>query len=100
IMLATPRSEAVAEPQEVFLPDRVQHLDHRALDDLVLQRRDAEGPLPSVRLGDIDSPPRQRPIGAAGGPGLEVPETLPEALAVPPPRHPVHPRRRVPPQGL
>src|SRR6266496_1598611 len=33
----------VAEPQEVRLVDRVQHLGHRALDNLVLERGNAEG---------------------------------------------------------
>src|SRR2546430_2649392 len=42
MVLAAPRPKAVAEPQKVCFPDRVQHLDHRALDDLVLQRRDAD----------------------------------------------------------
>jgi hypothetical protein len=38
VVLTAFRSEAIAEPQEIFLPDRVQHFDQRALDDLVLQR--------------------------------------------------------------
>ena len=42
IVLATPRPEPVAEPEEVFLPDRVQHFGHRALDHLVLHRGNAE----------------------------------------------------------
>jgi hypothetical protein len=37
-MLSAPRPEPVAEPEEIFLPDRIQHFDQRALDDLVLQR--------------------------------------------------------------
>ena len=53
IMLATPRPEPVAEPEEVLLPDRVQHFDQRALDYLVLQRRNAQRPLSPVRLRDI-----------------------------------------------
>jgi transposase len=54
VMLAATGAEAVAEVQEVFLPDGVQHLDQRALDDLVLQRRDAQWALPSVGLRDED----------------------------------------------
>ncbi len=50
IVGATAGSEPVREPEEVFLVDRVQHLDHRALDDLVLQRGDAEWTLPPVGL--------------------------------------------------
>src|SRR6185312_3021305 len=54
IVLTAPGTEPVAEPQEVALPDRIQHLRHGSLDDLVLQRRDAEWPLPPVRLGDVN----------------------------------------------
>ena len=42
---------SVGEAEEVRLVDGVQHLHHRALDDLVLQRGDAERPLPAVGLG-------------------------------------------------
>ena len=45
IMLAAPRPEPVREPEEIFLVDRVQDLDHRSLNDLVLQRGDAQRPL-------------------------------------------------------
>ena len=51
-----PRPEPVREPEEIFLVDRVQHLHHRALDDLVLQRRDAERALPAVRFGYVMPP--------------------------------------------
>src|SRR6266849_4837669 len=44
------RPDPVREPEEILLVDRVQHLDHRTLDDLVLQRCDAERALPAVRL--------------------------------------------------
>ncbi len=39
IMLATPWPKSIAEPEEVFLPYRVQHFYQRALDNLVLKRR-------------------------------------------------------------
>ena len=38
IMRLAPRSEPIREPEEVLLVDRVQHLHHRPLQDLVLQR--------------------------------------------------------------
>src|SRR5438477_13163334 len=49
IMLRAPRPKPVREPQKVLLIDGVQHLDHRALKDLVLQRSDPERPQPPVR---------------------------------------------------
>ena len=96
VMRPAPRSEAIAEPQEVPFPDRVQHLDHGTLDDLVLQRGDAERPLPPVRLGDIHPPRRQRPVGTAVDTVLQIREPRLEILAVLPPAYPVHPGRRVP----
>ena len=72
---AAPRSKAIGEAEEVLLVDGVQHLDDRALDDLVFQRGNAERPLPPVRLRDIRSPRRLRSIGApldAGGQVREV----------------------------
>ena len=58
IVLAAPRPEPVREPEEVGLVDRVQHLHHCALDNLVLQRRDAQWAPRSVWLGDV-LPPRR-----------------------------------------
>jgi hypothetical protein len=51
-MRAAPRPKPVGEADEVRLVDRVQHLDHRPLEELVLQRRDPERPLPPVPLGN------------------------------------------------
>jgi hypothetical protein len=48
------RPEAVGEPEEVGLVDSTQHLGHRALDDLVFQRRHAERPLAAVGFGNVD----------------------------------------------
>jgi hypothetical protein len=50
IMWAAPWSEPVGEAEEVLLVDGVEHLDDGPLDDLVLQRGDAERPQPPVRL--------------------------------------------------
>ena len=62
VMLAAPRPESVREAEEVRLVDRVQYLHHRPLDDLVLQRRDAQWPLPPIGFGDVLSPGRLRPV--------------------------------------
>jgi hypothetical protein len=39
-VLAALRPEAIAEPEELFLVNAVQHRDGRSLDDLVFERRD------------------------------------------------------------
>ena len=46
-------TEAVAEPQKVSLIDRIKNLGHRALDDLVLERGETEGPLASIGFRDV-----------------------------------------------
>src|SRR3954462_520938 len=66
IMLAAPGPEPIREPKKVLLVDRIQHLRHGTLDDLVLERRDGERALTTVRLRYIPPPGRLRPIGAAG----------------------------------
>src|SRR6266446_2942088 len=53
IVLAALRPEAIAEPEEVFLVNAVQHRDGRSLDDLVFERRHRQRPLSPVRLRNV-----------------------------------------------
>ena len=53
VVLAPSGSKPVGEADEVRLVDRIEHLDHRALDDLVLEPRDAERALSPVRFWDV-----------------------------------------------
>src|SRR5882757_10290495 len=92
-MGTTPRPEAVREPEEVLLVDRVEHGCRRPLNDLVLQGRDRQWTLLSVRLRYIDPPRRQRPIRSSMDTGVQVLKVAPEILPVVPPRHPVDARR-------
>jgi hypothetical protein len=56
-LVGTPtRPEPVGEPLEVPVVDLVEDDHHSVLDELVLQRRDAQRPLPPVGLRDVDSP--------------------------------------------
>ena len=50
IMWTTSRPKPVGEAPEVHLVDSAQHLDDGPLNDLVLQRGNAERPRPPVRL--------------------------------------------------
>ena len=90
---AAPRPEPVGETEEVRLVDGVQHLDHRPLEDLVLQRGDPERPQPPVRLRDVHPPRRPRPVRAPLNPSVEIPKVVLQVQPVVLPRHPVHPRR-------
>src|SRR5271157_6347099 len=47
VVLSPSGPEPVGEAEEVRLVDRIENLYHRALDNFVLQRRDAERPLPA-----------------------------------------------------
>ena len=47
---APPWAEAIRAVAEIGLINGIENLSHRALDNLVLERRDAKGSLPSVSL--------------------------------------------------
>jgi site-specific DNA recombinase len=95
IVLAAPRTESIREAEEVGLVDGVQHLDRRALDDLVLQRRHAERPLPPVGLRDVRSADWLRSVRSALQPFGEILEIVFQRLAVVPPRLAIHARSGV-----
>ena len=92
-MLASPWSEPVRKSEKVRFVDSIQHLDRRALDDFVFQRRNSERSLPPVGLGDIHSPHRLRSVRSSLQPFGKVLEIPLQFLAVVPPRLPVHARR-------
>ncbi len=92
IMRAAPGSEPVRETKKIRLINSVQHLDHRPLQDLVLQRSDPERPKPPVRFRDEHPPSRLRPIRPSMNPGMQIAKVRFEISPVVPPRHPVDPR--------
>ncbi len=96
LVRAAPRPEPVREAQKVGLVDRVQHVDRRALDELVFQRGNAQRPLPPVGLGDVRSLDRLRSVRPPLQPVRKVREVHLEGLPVVPPRLAVHARGRVP----
>src|SRR5215216_6738911 len=91
-MRRAPGPEPVREPEEVLFVDRVQHLDHRPLKDLVLKRSDPERPQPPVRLRYEHPASRPRSIRTPMDPGVQIPKVLLKILPVVPPRDPVDPR--------
>src|SRR5207253_3237713 len=93
LMLAAPWSEPVRKPEKVRFVDSVQHLDRRALDDFVFQRRDSERSLPTVGLGYVHPTHRLRSIRSSLQPAGKVLEIPLQFLPVVPPRLPVHARR-------
>src|SRR5438034_3166972 len=93
LMLAAPWSEPVRKPEKVRFVDSVQHLDRRALDDFVFQRRDSERSLPPVGLGYVHPTHRLRSIRSSLQPAGKVLEIPLQVVPVVPPRLPVHARR-------
>ena len=51
LVRVAPGTEAVGEPHVGRLVERIEHLHHRALDNLVFQRSNAQRSLPPVRAG-------------------------------------------------
>src|SRR5690606_20243767 len=96
IVLAASRPEPIREAEEVRFIDGVQHLDRRALDELVLQRGHTERPLPPVGLGDEHPANWLRPIRPSLQSIGQVSEVFLQPLAVVPPRLPIHARRGFP----
>src|SRR5690349_23681738 len=93
-MLASPWPEPIRESEKIRFVDSVHHLDRRALDDLVFQRRYSERPLPPIGLGDVHPTHRFRSVRSSLQPMGEILEIVLEGLAVVPPCLTVHARRR------
>ena len=72
LMRVSPRPEAVGEPEKVDFVDRAQHLADRALDDLVLQGRDAEWTPTAIGFREVDTPNRLWPVAPGVDPDTEV----------------------------
>jgi len=89
-VLTAPGPESAREPLEVRLIDSPQHGAHRALDDFVLQRRDAQRAQVAVLLGDKPSRDGQRPVRAS----LDLSVQLQQIALQVTPRSPATSRRR------
>jgi hypothetical protein len=89
IMRAAPGSKPVREAEEVRLEDNVEHLDDGTLDDLVLQSRNAQWPLASVRLRNVHPPRRSWSVCSLVHPRVQRSEVVLELLAVVLPCHTV-----------
>jgi hypothetical protein len=62
------------------------------LDDLVLQGRGRQRPLPPVGLWDVGPAGRLRPVRAPADPSVQVLKSWLEVRLVVPPRHAIHAR--------
>src|SRR5215218_1163186 len=99
VVRPAPGPEAIREPEEVLLVDRVQHRRRGPLDDLVLQRRNGQRALAAVRLGDEPAAGGQRPVRATVDPLVQALDPAIEVFFVGLPCQPVHAGGGLPLEG-
>src|SRR5206468_2936265 len=71
-MLAAPWPEPIREPPKIPLVNLIEDCDHGLLDNLILQRRDPERPLSTIRFRDVHSSRWLRSISAAVDPAVQI----------------------------
>ena len=59
---ASARSKAIAEAEEIGFIDGAQHLGDRALDNFVLQRWNAKGPVTAIGFRNVGAANRLGPV--------------------------------------
>ncbi len=72
IMLATTRPKTIAETEKVLLVDALQNPQHRFLNDLVLERRNAQWSLAAIRFRYPHSARRLSTVGSPVNSIVEV----------------------------
>ena len=104
VVRRTARTKSIRAVVEIPLVDRLQKHHHRALEDFVLQRGNADGPrLAPSAFRDVNPTHRWRPVRARLGPFQQRPEVLLQVPLVVRGRLAVHARRSIlarPPVGL
>ena len=96
VVLAAPGTEPVREAEKILFVHGAHDRGHRALDELVFQRRDCERPQASIRFGDVRPLRGQSPIGAPLHLMVQDREVALQVRLVAVPRQPVHAGRRIP----
>ena len=91
MMGASARPEAVAEAEEIGFINGAQHLGDRALDNLVLQRGNAKGPVTAVGFRNECAANRLRPVSPRVHTITEVPDIALQVLFVSLHRHSIDP---------
>jgi hypothetical protein len=95
IVRAASRSGSLGEPPKIPLKDRVQYLDRRTLNELVLPRRLADRTVSALRLRDLPPLDRGRVVSSPPEPVREIREVGLHVFSLGRPRLPLHSRRRL-----
>lgn len=74
LMLAAPRPKAIRESPKILLVNLIKDGDHDLLNNLVLQRRNPERPLPAIRFRNVHPSRWLRSISAAVDPAVQIGE--------------------------
>ena len=76
LMLTTPWSETIREPPKILFVYLIEDCDHGLLNNLVLQGRYPERPLPAVRFRDVHPSRWPRLISATVNPAVQIDESI------------------------
>src|ERR1035437_1776323 len=90
-MLTAPWPEAIRETPKIPFVNLVEDCDHSLLNDFVLQRRDPERPLPTIRFRDVHSSRWLRSISATVNSAVQIGEPTFQPSLILLPRDAVHP---------
>jgi len=88
-VLVASRPKSIREAEKIALVDRVEHLDDRALQDLVLQRGDPKWPLSAIWFRDVNTTRRLCSVRPTLDACVQVGEASLDPLPVLGPRHAV-----------
>ena len=99
-MLATLWAEAIRETPKILFINLVEDRDHSLLNNLVLQCRDPEWPLPTIRFRYENSSRRLRSISATVDPAVQIGEPTFQPGLVLLPCDAIHPWRGFTLQGV
>jgi len=100
LVLAAPWPETIREAPKIFLVNLIEDGDHGLLNNLVLQRRDPERPLPAVRFRNVHSSRWLRSVSAAVDSTVQIGQPTFQPSLIILPSDAVHSRRGLTLQGV
>ncbi|MBV8831433.1 MAG: recombinase family protein [Acidobacteriaceae bacterium] len=95
IVRVTSRPEPVRETSEVRLINFIEHGHHGLLNNLVLQRRNPQRTLPSIRLRNVHSSRRLRPVRTTMYAAVQIDQPISQPRLIIAPCHAIHPGSRI-----
>jgi len=100
LVRAASGTEPIREASKVHLIYLIENGDHSLLNDLVLQRCDAQRALPPVGFRYVDSPRGLCPVPSPVYPAVKICQAILQAVLILAPFQAVYSRRSIPLQGV